>query len=88
MSELVRWPPPPGAAGIVLGREGSMLLLGYASQPAGPLLGLPERPMDEERECSLIPMETKGSLTIGVGLYREVTVQCGGISKHAQKFGA
>ena len=25
-----------------------MLLLGYASRPAGPLLGLPERPMDEE----------------------------------------
>ena len=48
LNELVRWPPPPGAAGIVLGREGSMLLLGYASQPAGPLLGLPERPMDEE----------------------------------------
>ena len=46
--ELVRWPPPPGAAGVVLAREGSMLLLGYASQPAGPLLGLPERPMDEE----------------------------------------
>ena len=48
LSELVRWPPPPGAAGIVLAREGSMLLLGYASKPAGPLLGLPERPMDEE----------------------------------------
>ena len=48
LNELVRWPPPPGAAGIVLGREGSMLLLGYASRPAGPLLGLPERPMDEE----------------------------------------
>lgn len=48
LNELVRWPPPPGAAGIVLAREGPMLLLGYASQPAGPLLGLPERPMDEE----------------------------------------
>ena len=48
LSELVYWPPPPGAAGIVLARDGSMLLLGYASQPAGPLLGLPERPMDEE----------------------------------------
>jgi hypothetical protein len=48
LKELVRWPPPPGAAGVVLAREGSMLLLGYASQPAGPLLGLPERPMDEE----------------------------------------
>ena len=48
LNELVRWPPPPGAAGVVLAREGSMLLLGYASQPAGPLLGLPERPMDEE----------------------------------------
>ena len=29
----VRWPPPPGAAGIVLARDGSMLLLGYASKP-------------------------------------------------------
>jgi hypothetical protein len=48
LTELVYWPPPPGAAGIVLARDGSMLLLGYASQPAGPLLGLPERPMDEE----------------------------------------
>ena len=48
VEELVRWPPPPGAAGIVLAREGSMLLLGYASKPAGPLLGLPERPMDDE----------------------------------------
>ncbi|MAV03923.1 MAG: hypothetical protein CMA19_06620 [Euryarchaeota archaeon] len=48
MGELVRWPPPPGAAGIVLAREGSMLLLGYASKTAGPLLGLPERPMNEE----------------------------------------
>lgn len=48
MSELVRWPPPPGAAGIVLSRDGPMLLLGYVSMPAGPLLGLPERPMDEE----------------------------------------
>ena len=48
MSELVRWPPPPGAAGIVLAREGSMLLLGYASMPAGPLLGLPDRPMNDE----------------------------------------
>ena len=48
MSELVRWPPPPGAAGIVLAREGSMLLLGYASKTPGPLLGLPERPMNEE----------------------------------------
>ena len=48
LNELVRWPPPPGAAGIVLAREGPMLLLGYASMPAGPLLGLPERPMNEE----------------------------------------
>jgi hypothetical protein len=48
LSELVRWPPPPGAAGIVLAREGSMLLLGYASMPAGPLLGLPDRPMNDE----------------------------------------
>jgi len=48
LNDLVRWPPPPGAAGVVLAREGSMLLLGYASQPAGPLLGLPERPMDDE----------------------------------------
>ena len=48
MSELVRWPPPPGAAGVVLAREGSMLLLGYASMPAGPLLGLPDRPMNDE----------------------------------------
>ena len=47
LSDLVQWPPPPGAAGIVLAREGSLLLLGYASQPAGPLLGIPERPMDE-----------------------------------------
>ncbi len=46
MSELVQWPPPPGAAGIVLARDGPMILLGYASQPAGPLLGLPDRPMD------------------------------------------
>ena len=46
MSELVQWPPPPGAAGIVLARDGPMMLLGYASQPAGPLLGLPDRPMD------------------------------------------
>ena len=38
LNDLVRWPPPPGAAGVVLAREGSMLLLGYASQPAGPLL--------------------------------------------------
>ena len=38
---------PPGAAGIVLARDGPMMLLGYASQPAGPLLGIPERPMDE-----------------------------------------
>jgi len=48
LDELVRWPPPPGAAGIVLAREGSMLLLGYASMPAGPLLGLPDRPMNDE----------------------------------------
>ena len=48
LSHLVRWPPPPGAAGLVLGRDGSMLLLGYVTQPAGPLLGMPERPMDEE----------------------------------------
>lgn len=47
MTELVQWPPPPGAAGIVLARDGPMMLLGYASQPAGPLLGIPERPMDE-----------------------------------------
>lgn len=47
MAELVQWPPPPGAAGIVLARDGPMMLLGYASQPAGPLLGLPDRPMDE-----------------------------------------
>ena len=44
----VRWPPPPGAAGIVLARDGSMLLLGYASKPQGPLIGLPDRPMDED----------------------------------------
>ena len=48
LNQLVRWPPPPGAAGLVLGRDGPMLLLGYATQPAGPLLGMPERPMDEE----------------------------------------
>ena len=47
MAELVQWPPPPGAAGIVLARDGPMMLLGYASQPAGPLLGIPDRPMDE-----------------------------------------
>ena len=46
LCELVQWPPPPGAAGIVLAREGPMLLLGYASRLQGPLLGLPERPMD------------------------------------------
>ncbi len=48
LEDLVHWPPPPGAAGIVLAREGSMMLLGYASQPAGPLLGIPDRPMDQE----------------------------------------
>ena len=48
MTALVKWPPPPGAAGIVLARDGPMMLLGYASQPAGPLLGLPDRPMDDE----------------------------------------
>lgn len=48
LTDLVQWPPPPGAAGIVLSREGSLMLLGYVSQPSGPLLGLPERPMDEE----------------------------------------
>ena len=48
--DLVQWPPPPNAAGIVLGRDGSMLLLGYASKPSGPLLGLPDRPMDIETE--------------------------------------
>ena len=48
LNELVKWPPPPSAAGIVLAREGSMLLLGYASMPAGPLLGLPDRPMNDE----------------------------------------
>ena len=48
MNQLVQWPPPPGAAGIVLARDGPMMLLGYASQPAGPFLGIPERPMDEE----------------------------------------
>ena len=26
----VQWPPPPGAAGIVLSRDGYLLLLGYA----------------------------------------------------------
>ena len=46
----VQWPPPPGAAGIVLSRDGSMLLLGYASKPSGPLLGLPDRPMDIETD--------------------------------------
>jgi hypothetical protein len=44
---LVQWPPPPGAAGIILGRDGPMLLLGYTSNPKGPLLGLPNRPMDD-----------------------------------------
>ena len=48
MNEFVQWPPPPGAAGIVLARDGPLALLGYASQPPGPLLGIPERPMDEE----------------------------------------
>jgi hypothetical protein len=48
LNQLVSWPPPPGAAGIILAREGPMLLLGYATKPAGPLLGMPERPMDEE----------------------------------------
>ena len=28
MSEFVQWPPPPGAAGIVLGEKGSLVLLG------------------------------------------------------------
>ena len=46
--ELVQWPPPPGAAGIVLSRDGPMLILGYVTKPHGPLLGLPSRPMDEE----------------------------------------
>ena len=44
--DLVQWPPPPSAAGIVLAREGSMLLLGYTSIPTGPMLALPNRPMD------------------------------------------
>ena len=48
LKQLVQWPPPPGAKGIVLARESSMLLLGYASNPQGPLLGLPERPIDDE----------------------------------------
>ena len=48
LNQLVSWPPPPGAAGIILARDGPMLLLGYATKPAGPLLGMPERPMDEE----------------------------------------
>lgn len=47
LDSLVRWPPPPNAAGIVLARDGSMLLLGYAIKPSGPLLGLPDRPMDD-----------------------------------------
>lgn len=63
LSELVRWPPPPGAAGIVLAREGSMLLLGYASKPAGPLLGLPERPMDEESGVVEYSSGNKGGST-------------------------
>jgi len=44
--DLVTWPPPPNAAGIVLARDGPMLLLGYVSNPLGPLLGLPSQPMD------------------------------------------
>jgi len=63
LSELVRWPPPPGAAGIILAREGSMLLLGYASKPAGPLLGLPERPMDEESGVVEYSSGNKGGAT-------------------------
>ena len=64
MSELVQWPPPPGAAGIVLARDGPMMLLGYASQPAGPLLGLPDRPMDE---ASGVMINSNGNAGESVG---------------------
>ena len=48
--DCVNWPPPPGAAGIVLSRDGPMLLLGYASTLSGPLLGLPDRPMETKTD--------------------------------------
>ena len=48
LKELVTWPPPPGAAGIVLARDKQMLLLGYVSKPLGPLLGLPDQPMNDD----------------------------------------
>ena len=57
----VEWPPPPGAAGIVLSRDDSMLLLGYASQPAGPLLGLPDKPIDIENEGVKISSGKEGA---------------------------
>ena len=57
----VEWPPPPGAAGIVLSRDDSMLLLGYASQPAGPLLGLPDKPIVIENEGVKISSGKEGA---------------------------
>ena len=57
----VTWPPPPGAAGIVLSRDDSMLLLGYTSQPSGPLLGLPDRPIEVDNEGVKISSGKEGA---------------------------
>ena len=78
--ELVQWPPPPGAAGIVLSRDGPMLILGYVTKPHGPLLVyLPARWMKKLGPYKT-PQETRGSP--GFGQYNVELDQLGGMSNH------
>ena len=85
LNQLVSWPPPPGAAGIILARDGPMLLLGYATKPAGPLLGMPERPMDEESGVVENSSGNAGESNSWRWAVQRGRVQFGGTSKQRGK---
>jgi len=48
LEDLIDWPPPPGAIGIVLAKDGDSLLLALVQNPESSLLALPGNPLTAE----------------------------------------
>lgn len=48
LDTLIDWPPPPGAKGIVLAKDGGSLLLALVQNPESSLLSLPGNPLATE----------------------------------------
>ncbi len=60
LDTLIDWPPPAGARGIVLAKDGNSLLLALVQNPASSLLALPSNPLKTEDERDYFSIGNEG----------------------------